>query len=300
MKKTTKIWLITAALLVLVGCMIWAGVMTMFKWDFTKLSTVKYETNEHDIREEFSNISIETDTADLTFALSDDGRCRVECYEESKLTHSVTVQEDTLVIKMTNEKSWYDYIGISFGSPKITVYLPKAAYAALSVCESTGDIKIPQEFTFESVDIVLSTGDVDFSAAASKRMKIKTSTGDIRVENSSADSLDLSVSTGEVYLTDIMCKNLTTSGNTGDIFLKNVIAAEKFSIVRSTGDAKLDGCDAAEISIKTDTGDVTGSLLSEKVFFAQADTGRVNVPKTTSGGKCEITTNTGDIQITIK
>jgi len=82
--------------------------------------------------------------------------------------------------------------------------------------------------------------------------------------------------------------------------LKNVNAAEKFSIERSTGDVKFDGCDAAEVFVKTDTGDVTGTLLSEKVFIVETDTGKVDVPKTVNGGRCEITTDTGDINISIK
>ena len=56
-----------------------------------------------------------------------------------------------------------------------------------------------------------------------------------------------------------------------------------------------DRCDAAELSITTDTGDVKGTLLSDKVFIARTDTGRVHVPETTNGGKCKITTSTGDI-----
>ena len=60
---------------------------------------------------------------------------------------------------------------------------------------------------------------------------------------------------------------------------------------------KFDGCDADRIFVKTDTGYVKGSLLSDKVFIAQSDTGDVDVPKTITGGKCEIETDTGDIKI---
>ena len=41
MKKSTKVWLLIAACLVLVGSLLFVGVMTMLKWDFSKLSTVK-------------------------------------------------------------------------------------------------------------------------------------------------------------------------------------------------------------------------------------------------------------------
>ncbi len=320
MSKKTKIWLIIATCLVLVGCIVLGGVMAMLKWDFKKLSTTKFMTNEHKISENFSNISMDTDTAKITFALSNDGLCKVECFEDIKAKHSVTVEDDTLIIKLVGEKAWYDHIGINFHSPQITVYLPETEYGALNITEDTGDIEIPQNFKFQSVDLTLSTGDVRFLASASGLVKIKTSTGHICLENISAEMLDLhtttgnisvsnancagdvsaTVSTGKTSLADITCKNLTSIGNTGDITLKNVIASEQFSIKRSTGDVKLDGCDAAEIRIETDTGDVKGTLLTDKVFMAQTDTGRIDVPKTVTGGKCEVTTDTGDIKFTVE
>ena len=55
----------------------------------------------------------------------------------------------------------------------------------------------------------------------------------------------------------------------------------------------------AQYAIVTDTGDVTGTLCSEKIFFAESDTGRVEVPKTMSGGRCEVKTDTGKIILSI-
>ena len=73
----------------------------------------------------------------------------------------------------------------------------------------------------------------------------------------------------------------------------------KFLIKRSTGDIRFDNSDATEIFVETDTGNVTGSLLTDKVFITQTDTGNVNVPKTVTGGRCEITTDTGNIKIIV-
>ncbi len=319
MRTRTTVWFIIAASLVLLGCALFSGVMATLDWDFTKLATVKYETNTYEINEAFDNISMNTDTADIVFVLSDDGNCRVECHEEENAKHSVTVEDSTLTIELNDDRSVHNFIGLNFGSPKITVYLPKTEYSSLIINEDTGDVEIPKDFTFNDVDISLSTGDVDFDASASKSIKIKTDTGDICVENNSAGALDLSVSTGKVTvsgvtcegdvtvgvstgkteLADIKCKRVISSGNTGDISLDNVVAAEKFSIERSTGDVRFEKSDAAEIFVETDTGYITGTLLTDKVFMVDTDTGRVKVPKTTSGGKCEITTDTGDIIIDI-
>ena len=109
MRKATKIWLIIAASLVLIGCIVFVGVMVMLKWDFAELSTSKYETNGYEINENYQSISIVTDTADITFVPSEDSKCYVECREQKNLKHSVTVQDGTLVIKLVDTRKWYEY-----------------------------------------------------------------------------------------------------------------------------------------------------------------------------------------------
>ena len=44
MRKSTKIGLIIATSLVILGCILFAGVMSKLTWDFTKLGTVDYIT----------------------------------------------------------------------------------------------------------------------------------------------------------------------------------------------------------------------------------------------------------------
>lgn len=319
MSKRAKIWLIAAASLVTVGAILFAVVMTVYHWDFSRLSTDRFETNTYEISEKFSDIKVNTDTADILFAASSDHTSRVVCHEGKNVKHSARVQDGTLTVSAADDRKWYEHIGFSFHSPTVTVYLPKTEYASLVIEESTGDITLPKDFTFDSVDLRLSTGHVDCLASSAGRVRIETGTGDIRLQNLSAGELDLTVSTGSVdvqsvscegnvgicvstgdaRLTGISCNSIHSGGSTGSITLKNVVTEETISIERSTGDVRLEGCDAGELEIHTDTGNVTGSLLSSKVFIAHSDTGRIAVPETTSGGKCKITTDTGDIRITM-
>ncbi len=319
MSKTTKIWLIAAVFAITLGIIIFGGAMTMLRWDFTKLSTNNYETKSYEITEDLNAISVTTDTADITFVSSKNNKCSVECYEQTNLTHSVKVKDGTLIVEVVDSRKWYEYIGINFGSPQITVYLPQGEYGALSVKSDTGNVEIPNAFKFKSIDVSVSTGDVKCYSSATETIKIAATTGKISVADISVGLLDLSVSTGNVtasgvtcngdvkvgvstgktYLTDIVCQSVISSGSTGDILLKNVIATEKFSIERSTGDVKFDGSDAAEIFAETDTGNVTGTLLSAKVFIVKTDTGKKQVPDTVTGGRCEITTDTGNVNIKV-
>lgn len=299
MRKKTKSWIVTAFLLVLIGGVLFAGAMFALGWDFTKLSTVEYETNTYDVTDAYRNVTVITDTADVTFVPSETAGTSVVCYEEENLRHAVMVNEDTLVIELNDTRKWYEHIGIGFGKPTVTVYVPQGDYAALCVKASTADVTVPKEFSFSSIDVRVSTGDVINNADASGILNIKTSTGDIRLASVSTDTLNLSVSTGDIKATDVRCQQFQSCGDTGDIFLKNVIATESLSAQRGTGDVTFDGCDAADIVVTTDTGDVKGDLLTDKVFVTQTDTGRVHVPNTTAGGRCEIITTTGDIHLSI-
>lgn len=319
MKQQTKVWLVIAASLLAIGCIMFGSVMLVLKWDFRQLSTTKFETNTHDIALPYTNVSIVGDTADIVFLPSDDGAVKVVCYEQKNLRHNVSVQDNCLIIHLSDTRKWYEHIGIVWGTPAITVYMPKGAYGNLVIKTDTGDVEIPKDFTFESMNIQGSTGDVTNYASTANDIKVRVSTGNIRMETVTVQSLDLavstgkvtatditcagdmavSVSTGKVALTNIRCENLLSSGNTGNISLNNVIAKNKFSIVRTTGDVTFDQCDAAEIFVTTDTGHVKGSLLTDKVFITQTDTGRVTVPETVNGGRCKITTDTGDIHIRV-
>lgn len=319
MSKTKK-WLIAAAFLLLTGCIIFGSAMTTMKWDFNKLSTEKLETTEYVLNEDFNSISINTDTADVFFLPSENNKVKVVCYEFEKQKHIVEAKNGVLTINEADERKWYEYIGITLGSPKITVYLPEGEYASLLIKERTGNVEIPEKFKFKDIDITVSTGNVKCYASALESVKIKASTGDIDVGSISTARLELSVSTGKVTaseiccteyfeisvstgktdINDASCKNFISKGTTGDISMKNVIASDKFSIRRSTGDVKFYNCDAEKIFVVTGTGSVKGTLISDKVFITETNTGSINVPKSTVGGRCEITTTTGDIKINIE
>lgn len=291
---------ILAFLFILAGCILIAGVMFSLNWDFAKLSTEDFETNRHDISEDFRSISIRCGTADVEFRLAEGDSASVLCREAAKVRHSVSVVEGTLVIEPVDTRKWYDHISLFSETPQITVSLPAAEYGALTLKGSTGDIALPEGLRFESIDVNISTGDVQCCASANGDISLRTDTGDIFAEGITARSLTVTVTTGKTELTDVSCENLSSAGSTGDLLLKSVRATGWFALSRDTGDIRFEACDAAELEIQTDTGDVTGTLTSYKVFLAESDTGTVSVPGSVTGGKCEIKTDTGDIRIDIK
>jgi len=300
MRLTTKIWLIVATILVVVGTGVFVGSMTAYNWDFEKLSTNKYVTNSYEIKENFNNISISVDTTDVEFLPTEENFCSVTVFEDENEKHTASVENDTLIIKIKDTKKWHDHIGINFSTPKMTVFLPKNDYRSLFIENDTGDVNIPKDFSFENLKIEGETSDVKSLASVSKDMEIKVSTGDVNIDSTSIGELRLTTSTGDVKLNSInVYEDVDIKTDTGSVTLKNVIATGKLNLTTSTGDVTYLYSDGNEIFVTTSTGDVSGTLLTEKVFITETSTGDVSVPKTLTGGLFKIKTSTGDITINV-
>ena len=113
------------------------------------------------------------------------------------------------------------------------------------------------------------------------------------------DSITIENNVGEIELTELSCKKLFVTLNADDISLQRVIASEGLYIKNNTGDIEFEECDAPIVSVENVTGDIEGSLLTEKQFDAKTTTGRVNIPESSGEGSCKLRTNTGNIQVEI-
>ena len=299
MKKGAIVWLIIGISLILTGCLIFGGAMSKIKWNFLDLSTNKFETKEYIISEKYSNITIFSGVADIVLEPTTETETKVICYQQTNLTYTVIVKDNTLLIESVDTRKWFDYIGFNFKQPKITVCIPQGQYDSLVVNGDTGYVNIPSEYEFNNIEITQSTGKITNHASAKNDIVLTTNTGGITVGNVSAQSISVTVSTGKVNLRDVNCATLISKGDTGDVTLKNTEATE-MNITRSTGDVNLENCDAENIFIQTDTGDIIGTLKSEKVFVTESNTGKIDVPNSLNGGTCELKTSRGDIKIRVK
>lgn len=257
MKRSKKI----ALIVLMAGIILFAASMCILKWDFNALGLSRYETTVYDIPEAFDSVAVLTETSDIRFILSEDGKCRIECLEPEHMQHTVYIQEKTLVIQLADNRNWYDHFGqFSFESPAITVYLPEPVYTTLYVDSKTSDIDIPESISFQNVTVTGITGSLQCLSAVPDTLRVNLTTGNITLRNVTSRIMQLSVTTGNIIL---------------------------------------DQCDAEEIRISTTTGNVKGTLLTDKVFTTETKTGSINIPETESGGICDITTVTGDIHMEI-
>ena len=252
-----------------------------------------------EVTESFSNFDVTLQTSDITFKKSEDDKCKIESYEKERYHHVIKVEDNTLKITYVDNLRFYEKI-FGYNGPKLNVYLPSDTYEAFSVKCKTGDVVVDSGFTFSSVVVDCTTGNVKLKEVTTGDVGIKSTTGAISLENFTCNNLVMGTTTGDVNLKSVNCASANIIVTTGKVYLEEFADAGILNIQTSTGDVIFKNIDAVgEIKITTTTGKVRGNFLTAKHFIAKTKTGKINVPDT-EGTRCEITTTTGDINIEVK
>ena len=355
--KKTSICLWIAIICVCAGVLICTASGLLIAFTPQSWNVNNFRTVEHTVTDPFTDIRVEAlSESDLKILPAEDGQCRVVSYETERVPHTVTVENNTLLIREQDTRRWYDHINLFpvFSRPEITVYLPEEQYHTLFAEVSTGNIEIKDGFTFGDTELHSTTGNTYLRSNVTGALTVTASTGSIDVRHVTPRSLFLSVSTGHIVLSDatvtedvtitsstgdqslsdIRCRNLSAQSSTGEIALRRIDASDALQFTTTTGrsslfqttcgtlngaattgkihceylnvlgdltlqtdtgDVILSLSDAANLHITTGTGDVEGTLLTEKIFNTASDTGHIRVPNGITGGICEVRTDTGDI-----
>lgn len=271
----------------LIGIIVSGSILTLATAGFITFCVInnnvnnKTVTREYEVNE-FSNMNINLSTADLEFKVSENETAKIVCVEKEKYYHNVEVKDGTLNITKVDMRKWYEYpFNFSWSNMKITVHVPSKEFNNAVINISTGDVTIPDYYSFNNLTIESYTGDLSIKSEIKEELDAKASTGNITLE-ANAKKAHLYTSTGSQYLKDVNADEIKCHASTGNVHFKD--------------------CDAHElIDIETSTGDVELSLLSGKTFETKTSTGKINVPSSSVGGPlCKIKTSTGDIKVVIK
>jgi len=288
--------MIVAALLIAVGlivCVIGFAV-NGFSFDFL---IEKTEVRTALITDDITDIYVTGSICKVQITESSDEQIKVVLRETDKIGYEISAKDGKLDISEENRKKWYDFIGFSFESTEVLVYLPEAEYGDINVKVNTGIVNL-DGVCVSDIRLTTDTGAVTVSADVNGDVYLESDTGKVSAKLSGTpERVEISCDTGSVSVNDTKCNSLDVQTATGRIELSHVICRDKLNLEADTGDIKLTKCDATEIKIETDTGDVTGTLLSEKDIYAESDTGRVDVPRSVDGGRCVIETDTGNINV---
>lgn len=322
MSKTKKILLIIAIICIVIGGIITILALAAVKFNIFKFNTVNFENKTCIINDDFENINVYEVSFDITFIKSDNNECKIIYPEGDQIKQTISVENNTLKVAYKDERKWYERIGFYWlDDDGIKIYLPKNEYEKLYISSVSGDICVPDNFTFSETDLESTSGEIEFYSITKNRLNAETVSGDLNIKNVNG-SLTAKSTSGEIYISNISTKTInikTTSGDislidakntenieinstSGDISINDTVNTKDTLIQSTSGEVSLMNFDSEYLKIETVSGDVEGSLLSEKVFITDTTSGDVDVPigNSLAFGECVVSTTSGDISFKIK
>ena len=339
MKRSYKRILCISALAFLLGCVLVLSAFLMIDFDFYRLDSRNMVKSEQVIEGEFSDIEISNLQQDLRVVASPDGVCRISYYGNERLSLATVIEDGVLRILMHDMRDWRDYINIVSADHEMAVlYLPEGSYGTLRVkAGGSMDLVLEREISLARLEADISTGIIDSLAQITDGVDIKSSTGSLHLENISGGNVTIehssgdivlkhchatqmsltlfsgdiemedvsgeilaTTSSGDIEIEDAALTALTLEVSSGDVELKRTVVQTELRIETSTGDIEMERSDAERMILVTGSGDVELRLLSGKIYVVKTSSGSVSHPEhVQNSGYCNVTTSSGDVEITV-
>ena len=282
-------WIMRAIVVLVVGVMLTAVIisaglgrqarMTMKEEKKAKAKN-SYTEKEMTITEKFRDINIQVaDDMDVKLVESDDDKCHVTYFDSPDVIHSVTVQDDALVMTCADNRTFGSDMG--FGDdPYVVVSIPEGEYGDISMTSKTGTLVSSVQISCGTFEVTEVNGGAYLSNITAENVKVNGSSGDFSIMNVHGDNVIISAGKGllEGY---------------------NIKAAKVGQFMTSSGDINVDACDGHMLWFATESGNVDISFLSEKRFLVNSKSGEVDIPEPhmANENKCIVDTASGDVQI---
>lgn len=301
MKKSKKIALWIAAGSMLLGGLLIFLSLSLLDFDLRKLNTFHVTVQTYPVDESFRNLSILADDCDVKFCITEEGTCRVVCPESEKVTHEVTVENNTLTVKRTDDRTWYEQFGFSWDNVPITVFLTETEYDSLYVQSVSGNISVSDSFIVTDAELLSTSGDISCSATILETLSMESVSGDLNLQHGSSEEALLRTVSGEIEVEDSVAGALTIGSTSGEIDLSHVLVDGHMEIETTSGELTLQNSDAATLKLTSISGNIYAGLQTAKYVTADTTSGDLILPEAmvpdAAAGSCEVTTTSGNIEI---
>lgn len=302
MKTSTKVILITATSLVVVGLGLTA-VASAAGGGFGNvvITSPDYEEVNYDFTSDINKLDIQESSHDVEFIKSTDPDTHVTVYDAKTYEHKVEVTGDTLKItSKSSKKAWYLNVGINVTNDskiKTKIYLPEEKYDELLINVSSSDITVPSEFTFENTGIVSSSGDIFFSSKVENTCTVKTSSGGVILDDTDAKAVTVTTSSGDQDIRNLNGSEVKIEASSGEILIENCDLTG-LSSVSSSGslnltDVKVEGA----LEFQTSSGEVRLVNISADKMTGRSSSGDISLSDLVLTSESSINTSSGDVDV---
>lgn len=175
--------------------------------------------------EAVTNVTVDVRDREIAVTLSEDGKVHMDYYDSEKEFFDISVENGTLTMTAADDKEWKDYIGRN--APRehrvISLRLPEAALAQLTLSTTNENISLPALDVGETVTLSVNGGNITFDTLnVGKALDLDAKNGDISGKLLGGyDDFDITctIKKGDTTLPQRKegGKTLTVNANNGDV-----------------------------------------------------------------------------------
>ena len=245
MRKTTKIILIIAGILTIVGLAISVSGMAMtgFQWDqLSILSPYQDKESAYDSTK-IKRIFIQNTNQTITWKRSNDDKIHLTCLENKYEFYQITQPDsETLKIELISRTPWYQNLfNFDFYDPNLIIEIPEQFQGAAEINSTNGEIRISDSAFSPDLSISTESGSVFMNnTQISGSLQIHSSSGDINLESVSADQYHIQTISGDIFSALIgssLDYTISAYSQTGTISVPPFgVAKNPFQVSSTSGD----------------------------------------------------------------
>ncbi|MBP3371708.1 MAG: DUF4097 family beta strand repeat protein [Clostridia bacterium] len=280
MKRSKKVALITALILIGAGIVLGSVCTAITQGDFSMFSTTQYMELNHDVTSPFTSIRIEASDHDVHIIPSPDKGCHLTVITPKRDSVTSEFDRGTLVIEVCNHRAWYEHISLfNYRSPQIILALPEDSYENLGVQVGSGKIEVADGFTFDEVNL-------------------HTGSGNVFAANMHAENLFVDANSGKIELYNLNVENIMQlEASSGNITLSNVNSNGKIEAEVSSGRIT---CDTMTVAGTMDFSASSGNTELRNVqadggIRAESNSGKIEFTNVITEGPMDLSTSSGSI-----
>ncbi|MGI6105303.1 MAG: DUF4097 family beta strand repeat-containing protein [Raoultibacter sp.] len=278
MKKATKIVLIIATALVVVGGAMSFGALAAVQFNFKALSTSSDLVNQSYVSErgDYQSIKINGLGENYSIIRGAGEAVEVDYYSSDALEYTFNDEGDTLIIE---EKNHPRFMFFNFDT---------------SFYDRNVVIKVPASFTGD-IEVGGANSNISVQGIEARSLVVQTAGGDVSVEDMKlAGACSIDCTSGSVKFTSLSVHSLTVNGMSSDVAGKGILAEDKVEcavasgyislrdaqanaavLSAASGDINVESLRSSSAIINTMSGSITSSALAAEQIEMKAASGDI-------------------------
>ena len=286
-RSFVKTFVILGAILLVAGLAVFVGGMTAGGWDFSILSTVRYEQRTYAAEGAVTSVHIEYCDASISVEYSETAESvhidyPVRLNERDEEISQIAITETDGVLTLTEHRDWQDSlfqwdIDLDFGDDSartvrvvlpagqnmrtVRVVLPAGQNIALDLYTQNGSVSLNADGeALPSLSLRSDNGSISASGAltVTESAAFSTTNGSVNVSSvSAAGDLTLRTSNGSIRAENISADSLEARSSNGSLRLTDIAAADSLTAKTNNGAVELLGDITAKIlTVSASAGDI--------------------------------------------